>query len=251
MLTRERQEEIAKLVQQQKSVTVSELTQLYNASESTIRRDIVTLHQNGRVLKVFGGAIALTAETVTSEPSVQEKENVQVAEKKRIAKYAASLIAPNDLVYIDAGTTTECMIPHLTAQGATYVTNAISHAITMAEMGLDVVLIGGKIRSNTRAIAGADAMLNLKKYYFTKGFFGANGASVSGGFTTYDINEASIKKTAVENTNRNGCYVLVDSSKFGVRNQVTFAEIDKAIILTEKDHPELLNPRCNGLVVEE
>lgn len=107
MLTERRQEEIVRLVYERGSITVAELKEMLGTSESTIRRDIIALDKDGRLTKVFGGAIALhQAQIVNKELSMVQKQELQTVEKQAIAKYAASLIEPDDCVYLDAGTTT-------------------------------------------------------------------------------------------------------------------------------------------------
>ena len=75
MLTEKRQEEIVRLVYERESITVAELKEILHSSESTIRRDIIALDQEGRLTKVFGGAIALrTAQIVNKELSMVQKK---------------------------------------------------------------------------------------------------------------------------------------------------------------------------------
>lgn len=90
-------------------------------------------------------------------------------EKQKIAQYAASLIEADDFVYLDAGTTTGAMIPYIEETNATFVTNAVSHALMLAEKGLHVILIGGEMKAATEAIVGNEAYQNIQKYNFTKG----------------------------------------------------------------------------------
>ena len=188
---------ILEVLEKKRSITVNELTELLNISESTARRDITALDKAGRLVKVFGGAIALEDSVLSSEPTVAQKTEVQIEEKKRIAKYAASLIEPKDFVYLDAGTTTGYMIEYLEERSATFVTNAVAHAQRLAAEGVRVFMIGGELKSSTEAIIGSEAVMALKNYHFTKGFFGTNGISKVHGFTTPDINEALVKKTAM------------------------------------------------------
>ena len=174
MLTEKRQEEIVRLVYERESITVAELKEILHSSESTIRRDIIALDQEGRLTKVFGGAIALrTAQIVNKELSMVQKKDLQTAEKQAIARYAASLIERDDCVYLDAGTSTGWMIEYIRETQATYVTNALSHAKRLADKGFHVILIGGEPKSSTDAIVGAEAVVNLQKYHFNKGFFTA------------------------------------------------------------------------------
>lgn len=90
------------------------------------------------------------------------------------------------------------MIEYIRETQATYVTNALSHAKRLADKGFHVILIGGEPKSSTDAIVGAEAVVNLQKYHFSKGFFGTNGVEQNGGFTTPDAREAMVKQTAVK-----------------------------------------------------
>lgn len=236
MLLEQRLEEILTLVEENKTVTVQELTKKFSASESTIRRDLTTLHQNGRLIKVHGGAIALDSNFHAKDDDIESRQQLFQAEKNEIGRYAASLIKANDFVYLDSGTTTECMIPYLVEKSATYVTNSISIAKKLVKSSLTSHIIGGELKASTEAIVGSEAIVNLSKYHFTKGFFGSNGISVSLGFTTPDVGEAMVKKAALIRCM--AAYILSDSSKFNQISPVTFAEFFDAHIITTK----LLDP---------
>ena len=134
-------------------------------------------------------------------------------------------------MYLDAGTTTGYMLEHLEGSGATFVTNGVSHARTLAQMGVRVLLLGGELKGSTEAVIGSQAMQMLKNYHFTKGFFGTNGMTQKEGFTTPEANEALVKRTAMEQCLEK--YVVSDSSKFGQISAVTFFAFDGAEILTE------------------
>ena len=128
MLTEQRYEIILGLLREKNSVTVTELKDILNASESTVRRDITALYKAGKLTRVFGGAVALEHTVNAYEPTVAQKSELNIEEKKKIAAYAASLIQPEDFVYLDAGTTTGYMLEHLNGSRATFVTNGVSHA---------------------------------------------------------------------------------------------------------------------------
>ena len=234
MFTEQRHEKILHLLNERGSITVNELTTLLDSSESTIRRDLNTLDKAGKLTKVFGGAVAKDAVYSTTELSVSQKENVNSDEKQRIARYAATLIEPEDFVYIDAGTTTECMIDFLTEKRATYVTNAVTHARKLAVAGFRVILIGGELKGITEAVVGNQAVISLEKMNFNKGFFGANGISQKRGYTTPDISEALVKETAFKHCQNR--YVLADSEKLGRISSVTFGDINDAVIITDNNN---------------
>ncbi|MDD3278347.1 MAG: DeoR/GlpR family DNA-binding transcription regulator [Lachnospiraceae bacterium] len=232
MLTEKRYELILDLLEDRKTITVLELKDLLGTSESTIRRDLSALDQAGKLTKVFGGAVALENTFSTYEPSVAQKEGIRIDEKKRIARLAASLILPESFVYLDAGTTTGYMLDYIAERSAVYVTNAVSHAKRLAATGFRVLLIGGELKGVTEAVIGTQAILSLQDFHFTRAFFGANGISKKEGFTTPDLNEALVKKTAFQQTQK--AYVLADASKFGNVSSVTFAPFAYAEILTDQ-----------------
>ena len=154
-------------------------------------------------------------------------------EKTLIAKYAAALIGPEDFVYLDAGTTTYHMLDYLghTAASVTYVTNGIQHAARLAAMGCKVYLPGGRLKANTQAVIGTEAIRSISNYNFTKGFFGANGISTTAGFSTPDFSESNVKTEALHHCQKR--FILADSSKFKKVFPVTFASIQEADIITD------------------
>lgn len=229
MLLEKRLEQILKLVEQNGSVTVQELTEALGASESTIRRDLLLLDEEGRIRKVHGGATAVNS-YYDKDEEVEYRKNLNKEEKTQIARYAASLIQPNDLVYLDAGTTTERVIDFITERSAVYVTNAISHAKKLVEAGCEAHILGGKFKLATEAIVGNETVSELEKYNFTIGFIGTNGVSRKAGFSTPDIDEAMVKKKAIMQCRRP--YILCDADKFHQISPISFAAFEDAVILT-------------------
>ena len=236
MLTEERFNKILKIIDEKKSVTVQELTELLNSSESTIRRDLNTLHKLGKLIKVHGGATAIDMDYNTKDFEVSVRYDLNKEQKKKIGAYAASLIEENDFIYIDAGTTTEFMIDYITEKSAVFVTNAITHAVKLSNRGFKVFVTGGEFKNTTEALIGNETVENLKKYNFTKGFFGVNGVSKRANLSTPDVTEKKKKKGAIAQCRKS--YILCDSSKFGKISSVTFGKLSEAIIITDKLNDE-------------
>lgn len=232
MLTKQRQDLILKLLSEKGSITATEIKDVLGISESTVRRDITALDKAGKLVKVFGGAVAAGEEVNAHEYTVEQKSDLNPEEKRRIARYAASLIKPEDFVYLDAGTTTAYMLDYIEERNATYVTNAVVHARQLLSRGMKVLMIGGELKAATEAAVGSLAVEMLASYHFTKGFFGANGVNQKCGCTTPDVNEAMVKRRAMERCKER--YVLCDSSKFQLISPVTFAPFDGTVFLTER-----------------
>lgn len=100
MLTEQRYEQILKLLEKEGSITVTEVKELLDTSESTVRRDITALHNAGKLVKVFGGAVALDHVVTPQEPTVAQKITVHVSEKRQIAEYAAKIDRTKVNIYI-------------------------------------------------------------------------------------------------------------------------------------------------------
>lgn len=232
MLAEKRQDEILKIVNNKGSITVAELTMLLSSSESTVRRDLTLLDELGKLNKVHGGATSIKDLYNTEEANIFEKSSLYIEEKRKIAKAAAELIKDNDFVYIDAGTTTEAMADYITAKNAFFVTNGITAAHKFAENGLKVYILPGLIRPITEAVVGSESIVQVKKYNFSKGFFGTNGINKSSGFTTPDLEEAKIKAEAMKQCKDK--YVLADHSKFNKVFAVRFDSIAAAKIITTR-----------------
>ena len=234
MLTHTRRDRIVDYINENNTVTVQELMSEFDASAATIRRDLSVLHDEKRILKVFGGATAITNSDVnTFEPTMKAKSALNIDEKDRISRYAASLIYDDDFVYIDSGSTTLEMIKYIENTRAKYITNGIVHAKKLLEKNLNAMIIGGRCKVSTEAIIGPDCIDGIRKYHFTKAFMGTNGISVTAGFTTPDVDEALVKEEAVKHAYIS--YILADHTKFGQVSSVTFADITSCCIITDRE----------------
>ena len=231
MLTEERLQIITDTVNSRSSVTIAELSRILDVSPSTVKRDLNILAEAGKITKVRGGAIALGESFSAIEKNVEEKSAIFTGEKSAIAEYAASLIENGDFVFIDAGTTTEKMIDHLPQRDVSFVSNGFIHAKKLAQRGFRVYITGGEIKASTEAIVGAECVLTLRNYNFTKCFMGTNGISVTAGYTTPDVNEARVKSAAIESSRKS--YILADHSKFDEISSATFAQLSRAEIITD------------------
>lgn len=248
MLTKERQAIILEIVNKEGSVTQARLCEILEASESTIRRDLEQLDKEGLLEKVRGGAVSTESNSLY-ERNVEEKEILYNEEKTKIAKCAAGLIQEGDLVYLDAGTTTERMIDFITCKDVVFVTNAFVLARKLALRGFKVCIPAGEIKIATEAIVGAECVVSIQHYNFNKCFMGTNGVSVNGGYTTPDRVEAIVKTAAVNKSRK--AYVLADHSKFDKVLAVTFAGLNDCTLITDKYPSNMIMSETDVIVAEE
>ena len=248
MIAEERLARIVSMVNERGVVSVPDLMEALNASESTVRRDLLKLDAQGRLNKVHGGATRAHERYVTVDQSFAGRKALRMEEKRTIATYAASLIRPNDFVFIDGGTTTECLVDAITETRATYLTNSLPHAQRLLSKGCRTLLPGGEIKAVTEVLVGAETVNAIRRYHFTVGFWGTNGAELETGFTTPEFSEAAVKQISLEHTVRP--YVLADSSKFSKISLITFAEFNEATVITDRLPKDEGAYRSAGTVIE-
>jgi len=229
LLTNERHEYILATLQRQHHVKIAQLTEDLNASESTIRRDLTELEEAGLLVRVHGGATI--KKTTIRELSIADKSSKNLQSKKAIAQLAASTIQEGDFIFIDAGTTTFEMIPHLQNKNITVVTNGLTHLESLSLAGVKTYLTGGLVKENTRALVGISALYSLDQYRFDRCFLGVNGMHTTLGFTTPDPEEAAIKKRALELSQQ--CFILADHSKWDETSFSFIAPLQEATIITD------------------
>ena len=226
MLKTERKQLILEELNQHHVVSLEKLVSLLETSESTVRRDLDELEAENKLRRVHGGA----------ELPIQEKSVKNLQEKKLLAQKAASLIKEQDVIFIDAGTTTAFLIHELVNKNVTVVTNSIHHAAQLVEKQIPTVMVGGGVKMATDASIGGVALNQINQLHFDRAFIGMNGVD-DGYYTTPDMEEGAVKRAILENAKQT--YVLVDSSKIGQTCFAKVAPLKRAIIITSKGH-ELL-----------
>ncbi len=226
-----RQQELLDLLRQNKKIFfLTELVELLNVSESTLRRDLKTLAADGSIQMLRGGGVCLPPGDV--ELDMESKLNVCPAEKKRIAKYAATMVQPGDIVFMDPSSICYMMIDYLTAENITVVTNSCANAVSLLKQNIPCIMIGGQTKKGTFACIGSMASDLMGKLWFNKCFLGANGITEQFGLTNHDPDECSIKRLAIKRSN-DVCF-LVNSAKAGVMTMCQVAPIDRYRVLMER-----------------
>lgn len=230
MLAQERQDKIVDYLIQHKTATVDELEEVVGVSLSTLRRDLNKLDDKGRIEKIHGGARLI--ESFGVERALSDRTVEHLAAKQAVASYAASLIQPNQMIYVDGGSATLQLVESLPQQlDITLVTNGLDHAKLAVSKGIEVILLGGTIRPLTLVTAGTKAYKQLQEYNFDLVFLGVNGIHDKFGLTTTSTVEADLKTLAASRSRKT--YFLADASKF---NQAYTYQIDasnETCILTE------------------
>lgn len=237
ILKSERKQIIVDRLSQDNFVTLDALVDMLGTSESTVRRDLDELENEKKLKRVHGGAER--AHSLQEELSNLQKSIKNVQEKAAIAQKAGSLIEEADVIFIDAGTTTELLLQYLQQKELTVVTNSIHHASKLVENDVKTLVIGGFVKNVTDASIGRFAIEQIHQLNFDKAFIGMNGVDESY-FTTPDIEEAAVKKAIMDNADQ--VFVLADASKL---DQTSFVKVDRL------EMGSLITNRSNSPLVEQ
>lgn len=213
MFAEQRKKTIIELLKVNSSVSLNELIDTFEVSETTIRRDLTELENAGELMRTHGGAILNTKSGF--EPDYLQKQSEFLDEKKNIAKTVASMVDDGDTVILDSGSTTFEIAKELSDKRITLVTNSaiIVSAFLSKQTNMQIHSTGGLLRTHTKSFVGSAAEDFLRQIRPDKAFIAANGLSLSAGATTAHMSEASIKRVIMSISKK--LYLVADHSKFG------------------------------------
>jgi DeoR family transcriptional regulator, fructose operon transcriptional repressor len=213
MFPAERQGRILEILAEQRGVRVSSLSELLGVSEMTIRRDLERLENDGLLSRTHGGAIL--RQHIVEEPRYVTNVRTHTAEKDRIARAAATMIAAGETVFLGSGTTASQVLAHVDPQlHARIVTHNVGALTAAQDTALDVILLGGVFRPRSNTLEGPMAIEAVSTLHASRFILGADGLSLEEGVTTASIGIAGVERAMVRQT-RGEVVVLADRSKLG------------------------------------
>jgi len=239
MLVAERYDYIVQLVNARGSIRVTELSELCQVTEETIRRDLDRLEQAGQLRRSHGGAVSVKDQHQPETPYF-EREITFADEKKRIAEEAIKLIEPRERIILDASSTAWYMAASMPDIPLTVLTNSIKVALELASKEkIEVISTGGILASGSLSYVGPLAERSLDAYHVDKVFISCKGVHVERGISESNELQARIKQKMVGMSHR--IVLLADSSKFGVQAFTHVAELaDVTDIITDNGVSEEL-----------
>lgn len=228
----ERQREILSQTIRDGRVDVTELASAFNVTTETIRRDLSELQNLGHVRRVHGGAVPSDSDGF--EPLLAVRNDLHVAEKRRIAKAGIDELPPDgSTVIVDSGSTLtrfcEAIPRH---RELTVVTNSLLGAQALAgHEHVDVVVLGGALQRNTLAMVDAETVAAVQGLVVDTLFISCDAMSVKNGLTTPYRAEAALKQAMISAADR--VVAMADHSKVGNDQLMRFArwsDVDVLIV---------------------
>lgn len=253
MYSAERRQQILELVEKDARVSVAELACQFDVSRASIRRDLNYLYSSGLLERTYGGALRNSEKN--GEAPFAERRVAQLDEKEKIGKAAAQFVPEGGTIFMDGGTTTECIVPYLQTKTpltvVTYGLNVVNRLVSNEQ--ITVIAIGGTLHRRSQTFNGILAldMLQAHNLHFDVAFIAASGVSAEAGVTNASLEEISIKRYAVAAAQQT--ILLVDSSKVGVIATGRIVPIEKVHrLVTSNKAPkhELDALRLRGVEIE-
>ena len=251
MYAEERQQAMARLVTEQRRLSVAALAEEYAVTTETVRRDLSQLERLGLVRRVHGGAVPAGA-LATIESELEERAVTNTDLKDAIARAALSQLPPDGAtILLDAGSTTARLASALPADRRLIVfTHAVPVAARLVALPqVELHLLPGRVRTTTQAAVGADTVAALARVRADTVFLGTNALSRDHGLSTPDSDEAATKAALVASARR--VVVLADSSKLGTESAIRFATLDEVdCLVTDAGITPEARDELEGLGVE-
>lgn len=213
--TSSRRQKITTMVRQNGSVQVAPLADQFGVSMQTIRKDLHYLSERGIASRAYGGAIAAEFVGVATEPAVDVKRDVNLAQKERIGRIAAAMVLPGESIVLDSGTTTLQIARFLADdEDTTVLTNDFGILAVLAQKTrIKVVMLGGELRRRNMAFYGGQTVDALDDLHVDKLFLGVDGFHLDRGITTHYEPEAHLNRKMAKAAQ--SVIAVTDSSKFG------------------------------------
>jgi DeoR/GlpR family transcriptional regulator of sugar metabolism len=237
MLTRQRKQLILERLRLEGQIVAATLSQELGLSEDTVRRDLRALASEGLLQRVHGGALPASP----ALGNLAARSGVEVAGKLAIARAAAAMLRPGQVVFVDGGTTCLQLALQLApALKANVVTHSPSIASALVQHpNVEVVLIGGRLFKHSAVTVGASAIEAIARIHADCYFMGVTGVSVHAGLTTGDLEEAHVKRSLM--TQAAETWVLASAEKLNAASAYVVAACQQATgLVVERSTPKKL-----------
>lgn len=218
----ERQHELAHLFERTGRLSVSQICEQFGISEATARRDLDALVEEGRIRRVYGGAI-LVRHAAPEEP-ILSRSQVRGAEKERIGRATAALVNDGETIFLGSGTTVLEVARNLAERSLTVITNSLPVINFMAERpSITLIALGGSLRASELSFIGHITEQSLAELRADRVIIGTRAISVEQGLTN-DYLPETLTDRAILNIGRE-IVIVADHTKCGVVSTVFLAPL--------------------------
>jgi DeoR family myo-inositol catabolism operon transcriptional repressor len=218
------------------TASLDELCDTFAISINTVRRDLSDLLTRGRIKKVYGGVSATAQPAPVIPTSERAARNIQA--KQLIGQMAAQLVKDGMSIFLDSGSTTMCLLPHLAEKtNVTVITHSLAALYEAAKYpSLHIIALGGLYNDATSSFFGSSTLNELSKMTIDIVFVAATGVSLRYGLTNTTYFEVEIKRS-VARRNQN-IVLMADHSKFDHNALLSFCSFEAlSAVVTDEPLP--------------
>ncbi|MFF1539626.1 DeoR/GlpR family DNA-binding transcription regulator [Microbacterium sp. NPDC058269] len=238
MLAAQRKDHLLDLLDRDGRVVAKAVADELGVSEDAIRRDLRELAEEGKLLRVYGGALPIPA----ADRPVQERHDLATESKERVARQAVASIRSGSTIVLDAGTTTLAMA-RLLPSGAGITVITPSPAVALAVAGHSdarVIMVGGELTRHSMVTGGGLALEAIQHLAADVFFVGVTGVDPVHGLTTGELDYAVTKRALASRCTET--VVLASEEKIGAASRYPVLPFDAvtAIITDPLDENPLI-----------
>lgn len=237
MLAEERRQKIMEILQKEGRVIAKDLSEMFQISVDSVRRDLTIMEKQGQLQKTYGGAVSVKPQSkVRTLPLPESKRYSQpTAHQDGISKIAASYIHEHDTVFIGSAGIQYGMLKHLpTDIPFTLVTNSLKIAdVVRNKDNITSYLIGGKLRPNSaNSMIDTIALEMVSQFSFDIAFLTGGGITASG-ISTATPEGAAFHRRVSELSRKSIC--LAPHEKLGQRMFISSIPMERIdVIITDQ-----------------
>ena len=237
-----RHAEMLALIRERQEVLVEELSQAFDISTMTVRRDLQALEEAGKISRFHGGAAA------SFSPDAEGNSRVTLC-RQIIARHAASLVQDGDTLLINGSNTALGLLNYAGSKHLSVFTNNGLAVGRRFPDGVEVQISGGLIRGAQHILTGDLAMRNLMDVRADKAFLGCTGISPDGEILCDIPSELGLNETMIEHADR--YYILADHTKLGRTSAYASFHLEKkGCVITDEGAPEDIVKRLRAAGME-
>ena len=219
---------------------MKEVAGMLHVSDMTVRRDLDALERQGTIRRTHGGAVLLDPGTGVRDPYVLgEQTTKNVREKNLIGIRAASLVRPQETIFLDSGSTTPFIAKHLNSDlPITVLCYTFTNALEFyPRKNTNLILLGGFLHRDSNIFHSVENRALVSNTRADIAFISTGGLDSELGLTTYFYYEADIKREMIRSARR--IILVTDSTKFGKISITHFAGLDEVdTIITDEGIPQ-------------
>lgn len=209
-----RRRRILELMNEGDFLRPADIAAVMSVSGETIRRDLMALERSGALKRIHGGAMA-PARVIDTEPDRANRSMEFPQEKEEIGAAVAALVANDDTIFLDVGTTVEAAARALpsTFHGIVITNSLIVGSILGDRPSIELYVLGGRIRAGEMTTYGPDALAQIRSFNANWAFLGAGGVDATAGLTDYSTEDVATKQLMIEKAAKT--YILAVGDKLG------------------------------------